>query len=54
MNNYYKLLISLFLFIIAYVSMAWYDYKFNCTTLPLRRGLNSLTGILKPKIYNEK
>ena len=54
MNNYYKLLTSLFLFIISYVSMAWYDYKFNCQTLPLKRGLKSLTGYLKPEIYNIK
>jgi len=54
MNNYYKLLISLFLFIIAYVLMAWYDYKFNCSILPLKRGSKSLTGYIKPKIYNEK
>ena len=54
MNNYYKLLLSLFLFIISYVSMAWYDYKFNCLTLPLKRGSKSLTGYLKPNIYNIK
>ena len=54
MNNYYKLLLSLFLFIISYVSMAWYDYKFKCELLPLRRGSKSITGYLKPNIYNIK
>ena len=54
MNNYYKIILSLFLFIISYVSMAWYDYKFNCLTLPLKRGSISLTGYLKPNIYNIK
>lgn len=39
------------IFVIAYVSMAWYDYFFNCDILPLKRGNKSLTGKFKPPAH---
>ena len=45
------------LFIIAtlsYVSMAWYDYYFNCNILPLKRGKYSWQQYLKPPPHEAK
>ena len=55
MNTYWKLFISLVLFIISYVSMAWYDYKFECQKLALKRSTSdmSITQQLKPPIHSE-
>ena len=42
---------SLFLlFVISYVSMAWYDYYYKCQLMPFERGTSdlSITGKLKP------
>ena len=48
-KNQISLYFTLFLlFIISYVVMAWYDFFFDCTTLPLKRGKISLTGLFKP------
>jgi hypothetical protein len=35
-------------FVLAYVGMGWYDYRYGCSVAPLRRGQYSLTGLLKP------
>ena len=44
-KNQFFLYFTLFvIFVIAYVSMAWYDYFFNCDILPLKRGTKSFTG----------
>ena len=50
------LYLSLFvIFVIAYVAMAWYDYEFDCETLPLKKGsFGGITGILKPVAHNKK
>ena len=43
---------SLFiLFVLAYVSMAWYDFYYNCQLMPFERGSSdmSITGNLKPE-----
>lgn len=55
MNTYWKLFVSLVLFVISYVSMAWYDYKFECQKLALKRGTSdySITQHLKPPIHTE-
>lgn len=55
MNNYWKMFISLILFIISYVLMAWYDYKFECQKLALKRSTSdySITQQLKPPIHTE-
>ena len=43
------LYLTLFLiFVVSYVGMAWYDYYFDCRTLPLKRG-SGPTDYLKPK-----
>lgn len=42
------------IFVISYVAMAWYDYFYDCQTLPLKRGEKSLTGKLKPPIHSDK
>jgi hypothetical protein len=49
-NNQYYLYFSLFLiFVISYVSMAWYDYFFNCDIVPLKKGsIGGITGSFKP------
>ena len=30
--------------------MAWYDYYYNCTLMPLKRGKYSFTGLFKPNV----
>lgn len=45
------------LFIIAtisYVSMAWYDYYFNCDILPLKKGKYSWQQYIKPPPHEPK
>jgi len=42
------------IFVIAYVSMAWYDYFYNCDILPLKRGNKSFTGLFKPQQHSKK
>ena len=41
-----------FIFTVAYVAMAWYDYYFNCDLLPLRKGKHSLQQYVKPPAHN--
>jgi len=55
MTIYWKLLISLILFVIAYVAMAWYDYKFECQALALKRGTSKygITQQFKPPTHKE-
>ena len=55
-RNKYLLYLTLFIiFVIAYVSMAWYDYFFNCDILPLKRGEKSgITQKLKPPPHEPK
>lgn len=35
----------------AYISMAWYDYYYDCNIDPLRKGSLSLQGYLKPPAH---
>ena len=39
------------IFVLAYVSMAWYDYYYDCRIDPLKRGQISLTGLFKPEAH---
>jgi hypothetical protein len=39
------------IFVVAYVSMAWYDYYYDCRILPLRKGKYGLTGLMKPEAH---
>jgi len=42
------------LFVLAYVLMAWYDYIFDCQTLPLKKGsIGGITAIFKPISHNK-
>ena len=49
-SEYTKYVTLAFLFVLAYVSMAWYDSYFDCRTLPLKKG-DGLTGMLKPAAH---
>lgn len=42
------------IFVISYVVMAWYDYYYDCQTLPLKRGEKSFTGLFKPPVHSYK
>lgn len=54
MNIAWKIFISFVLFVIAYVAMAWYDYKFECMKLALKRGSKGgITTLLKPETHRE-
>ena len=39
------------IFVVSYVSLAWYDYYYSCSQLPLFRGKYSVTGLLKPEMH---
>ena len=48
-KNNYTLGFTLFIiFVLAYVSMAWYDWAFDCSLLPLEKGKYSFSGMFKP------
>lgn len=54
MSLLWKCFTAFVLFVVAYVSMAWYDYKFECTKLALKRGSRGgVTTLLKPKPHTE-
>jgi magnesium-transporting ATPase (P-type) len=49
-----NLLVYFILFIVAYVAMAWYDYYFGCSQLPLQRSSVGITHYLKPQMHEEE
>ena len=49
-----NLLVYFIIFILAYVSMAWYDYYFGCEQLPLKRSSVGLTQHLKPPMHQKE
>ena len=51
-NQYVLYLVLFIIFLVAYVSMAWYDYFFNCDILPLKRGKISISGLFKPPTHS--
>lgn len=54
-KNKYILSIVLFLiFALSYISMAWYDYFFDCQNLPFKRASFSITGLFKPPIHSDQ
>ena len=54
MNIAWKIFVAFLLFVIAYVSMAWYDYKFECMKLALKRGSKGgITTWFKPEPHKE-
>ena len=46
-------LIYFIIFVVSYVALAWYDYYYACSQLPLQRSKNSITGIFKPPPHEE-
>lgn len=42
------------LFIGSYVLMAWYDYMFGCSILPLKKGEYSIQKYIKPPAHEPK
>ena len=48
------LLIYFIIFVISYVALAWYDYYYGCSQLPLQRSKNSITGLFKPPPHEEE
>ncbi len=53
MNPWTKTLVLTFIFIVSYVAMAWYDYKFNCTKLALKKSTHGVTDYFKPPPHSE-
>jgi hypothetical protein len=53
-NVYLLIPILFFIFVIAYVAMAWYDYYFNCDLIALKRGQMSVTSLFKPSIKDQQ
>jgi len=39
---------------VSYVSLAWYDYYYGCTQLPLQRSNIGITHHLKPPVYDKE
>ena len=42
------------IFVVSYVSMAWYDAFYDCRVLPLKRGKYGITTFFKPPTHSEK
>jgi hypothetical protein len=54
MSLIWKCFVAFILFVVAYVAMAWYDYKFECTKLALKRGSKGgITTWFKPPPHTE-
>lgn len=47
-NKYYRYFSLFIVFVVSYVSMAWYDYYHGCSIMPLRRGKYGITTLMKP------
>ena len=50
-NNYTLYGTLFFIFVIAYVAMAWYDYFYDCRILPLKQGKYSWMRSVKPPAH---
>jgi hypothetical protein len=46
-----SLLIYFIIFVISYVALAWYDYYYACSQLPLQRSTVGVTHYLKPPVH---
>lgn len=47
-SDYVLYLFMFGVFVLSYVSMAWYDYYYDCRLMPFRRGNTGITSMLKP------
>jgi hypothetical protein len=43
-----SLLVYFIIFVISYVALAWYDYYYACSQLPLQKSSGGFTGYFKP------
>lgn len=50
-SNIITFLIYFGIFVVSYVALAWYDYFYSCSQLPLFRGKYSFTGQFKPALH---
>lgn len=50
-SNFMLGLTLFIIFVVAYVAMAWYDWAFDCSLLPLERGSMSFSGLFKPPAH---
>ena len=48
-SNIITFLIYFGIFVVRYVSLAWYDYYYSCSQL--FRGKYSITGLIKPEMH---
>ena len=46
-----SLLVYFIIFVISYVALAWYDYYYACSQLPLQRSSVGVTQYLKPPVH---
>ena len=46
-----SLVIYFMIFVISYVALAWYDYYYACSQLPLQRSSVGVTQYLKPPAH---
>ena len=49
-----SLLIYFIIFVISYVALAWYDYYYACSQLPLQKSGIRTTDYLKPPVYDKE
>jgi hypothetical protein len=49
-----SLLVYFLIFVVSYVALAWYDYYYGCTQLPLQRSKIGITHYLKPPVYDKE
>ena len=49
-----SLLVYFIIFVISYVSLAWYDYYYACSQLPLQKSSVGITDSLKPPAHEPK
>jgi hypothetical protein len=49
-----SLLVYFLIFVVSYVSLAWYDYYYGCTQLPLQRSKIGITQYFKPPVYDKE
>jgi hypothetical protein len=49
-----SLLIYFIIFVVSYVALAWYDYYYACSQLPLQKSSTGLTDYLKPPPHEPK
>ena len=48
-----NILIYFMIFVVSYVALAWYDYYYSCSQLPLQRSPWSLTSHFKPPVTDD-